>query len=665
MVQYSQRGRGKGGKGKGSRGNTMTKRSGWKNSGRKGGKGKGRKEHVTAEELDEALLRYKGEDALAKKYDEDLENFFMTMGLFLLACCIIGVLALLAYILYRPYTKSSRDLAVVMVLGDIGHSPRMQYHAVSLAEQAGLDVVLLGYPGSKPMKEVVSSRHIEVRHIRPFASTVAIPYIVYAACKLAFEGGQLLWILLFSIPRPKLLMVQTPPAIPTLMIASMVASLRRAKLIVDFHNLAYTILGEKLGERHWLVRLSRLYESFWASKCDYGLCVTHRMGGFLRDQWKVSHVVTCYDRPLRDRFRGRTAEGDREGLYQRLHLSYGVEEDLSDPKVVTMVSSTSWTPDEDFMMLLPGLLEIDYLLRKAGKILVFFITGKGPCKEAFVRAFDDLHLSNIRLYTPWLSVSDYPLLLGSVDVGISLHQSSSGLDLPMKVVDMLGAELPVMGRDFEAFGELGGTGADAAGVLTFNTSHDVTNLFNELLLQGRDSEKLRSSMMEKAREWRELDWSEQWAETVLPSAVNHKSVPDNLYLQGYGRQFGDKMTYSVGLSYGSGLLVGGTFGLLKGLQKGGATSKLRVNAVMNAMSTQGPALANQAAIITMYYVAFNGLVSWARGGKDDQFNAVGAGALSGALFKATSGSWIAVAKYSAASAAVFTVVDFAIRNNYV
>ncbi|KAF4716712.1 mannosyltransferase, partial [Perkinsus olseni] len=378
----------------------------------------------------------------------------MTMGFFLPACCIIGILALLAYILYRPYTKSSRDLAVVIVLGDIGHSPRMQYHAVSLAEQAGLDVVLLGYPGSKPMKEVVSSRHIEVRHIRPFSSTVAIPYIVYAACKLACEGGQLLWILLFSIPRPKLLMVQTPPAIPTLMIASMVASLRRTKLIVDFHNLAYTILGEKLGGRHWLVRLSRLYESFWASKCDYGLCVTHRMGGFLRDQWKVSHVVTCYDRPLKDRFRGRAAEDDREGLYQRLRSSYGVKEDLSDPKVVTMVSSTSWTPDEDFMMLLPGLVEIDYLLRKAGKILVFFITGKGPCKEAFVRAFDDLHLSNIRLYTPWLSVSDYPLLLGSVDVGISLHQSSSGLDLPMKVVDMLGAELPVMGRDFEAFGEL-------------------------------------------------------------------------------------------------------------------------------------------------------------------------------------------------------------------
>ncbi|EER15407.1 conserved hypothetical protein [Perkinsus marinus ATCC 50983] len=154
-------------------------------------------------------------------------------------------------------------------------------------------------------------------------------------------------------------------------------------------------------------------------------------------------------------------------------------------------------------------------------------------------------------------------------------------------------------------------------------------------------------------------------EAKRQSAINHKSVPDNLYLQGYGRQFGDKMTYSVGLSYGSGMLVGGTFGVLKGLQKGGATSKLRVNAVMNAMSTQGPALANQAAIITMYYVAFNGLVSWARGGKDDQFNALGAGALSGALFKATSGSWIAVAKYSVASAAVFTVVDFAIRNNYI
>ena len=77
------------------------------------------------------------------------------------------------------------------------------------------------------------------------------------------------------------------------------------------------------------------------------------------------------------------------------------------------------------------------------------ITGKGPLKSFYEEKISKMSLERTRVITAWFETSDYPLLLGSADLGISLHTSTSGMDLPMKVVDMFGCGLPVCAAAFE------------------------------------------------------------------------------------------------------------------------------------------------------------------------------------------------------------------------
>jgi mitochondrial import inner membrane translocase subunit TIM23 len=104
------------------------------------------------------------------------------------------------------------------------------------------------------------------------------------------------------------------------------------------------------------------------------------------------------------------------------------------------------------------------------------------------------------------------------------------------------------------------------------------------------------------------------------------------------RGWSDDLCYGTGVTYLTALSMGGTWGLVEGLNRAPASAppKLRLNSVLNSMTRRGPFLGNSAGVVAMVYNGVNSTIGYYRG-KHDSANSVMAGALSGMLFKSTRG----------------------------
>ena len=132
--------------------------------------------------------------------------------------------------------------AAVVVLGDVGRSPRMQYHCLSLARK-GVRVALVGYRGEALVPALARAAGFRAVLFSP--EVTAVPravrkrcYVLFAAVKAVVIAVRLLVALLFRVEsRPDVILVQNPPAVPTLLVAWLVARLRGSALVIDWHNL--------------------------------------------------------------------------------------------------------------------------------------------------------------------------------------------------------------------------------------------------------------------------------------------------------------------------------------------------------------------------------------------------------------------------------------------
>ena len=182
----------------------------------------------------------------------------MFFSLIILILLSLPLLVVLTRLILKQYAIKSQT-AFVVVLGDIGRSPRMNYHSLSLAKN-NYYVRMIGYTDSKQMNEIESNNNINVSALNSFPKSLQLgPQLIQYIMKALFLTLNLLFVLIKTRPLPKFVLVQNPPSIPTLAVVYFYTLLTGSKFVIDWHNYGFTILALKNGPNNILVKLCKRF----------------------------------------------------------------------------------------------------------------------------------------------------------------------------------------------------------------------------------------------------------------------------------------------------------------------------------------------------------------------------------------------------------------------
>lgn len=178
--------------------------------------------------------------------------------------------------------------ACVIVLGDIGRSPRMQYHSLSLAK-AGYKVDVVGYGQTAPIPALKSEPLVSFHYLAP-VPTLPFGKLLNYVFKTIWQSITLLF-LLGVIRRCDYYLIQNPPAIPSLIVTYLYALLARSKFIIDWHNYAYSIMALNVDKNSMLVKITRTIERLIGQRAEASFCVSKHMKVDLEKNWNIWYLV--------------------------------------------------------------------------------------------------------------------------------------------------------------------------------------------------------------------------------------------------------------------------------------------------------------------------------------------------------------------------------------
>ena len=466
-----------------------------------------------------------GDTQIVKKNEKNAVEFLVY---FLGLSFIFGLL-------FKLFKRREKTKSVcIVVLGDIGRSPRMQYHALSFAKE-GYGLELIGYPGSPPLKLLKEHPNVKIYHLWNVPNFQnRLNRIVSYVLKVIWQSVNLLYILFFKC-NSSFLLLQNPPAIPSIPICWFYCYATKVEYCIDWHNYAHTILALTLGNNHFLVNLATSIESYFGAKAKHNFCVTKAMQTDLHKNWNIQAKV-LYDRPPEE-FHPISIKEKHE-LFLELSKTYNAFQGNSKNNTVftnqkmdgeiellhnrpgLIVSSTSWTEDEDFSILLDSLQDYESQCNSHENLklpnLICVITGKGLLKEFYKAIIDKKNWKYVKVITPWLKNEDYPKILASADLGVCLHKSTSGLDLPMKVVDMFGCGLPVCAYNFKCLNELVKHNVNS---LVFSNAEELSNQIQSWFINFPDNfeqQQIISQFKNELSIFQQHRWHINWTSKVLP-----------------------------------------------------------------------------------------------------------------------------------------------------